>query len=354
MTVAIFSIPNDAHAYAFQWGIRQFGGSVEVLCLSDLPDRSTLTWDMAGTQFEDEVGRYPVHDFQLLLLRRRWPIKAPHWAHNDDQAFIEAQAERAVDWILEAAFPPDLWLHAPAAIRLVNNKVCQLSAAEKAGLNIPKTVVTNSPDRARRFVSRQPSVVKPLRCTDWLVDGQSYFTYTAEVSANELVDEEIQLAPMIYQERIEKKAELRVMVFGARVRAVRLNSLMYAETAIDWRRAVRNPLGAEQVSLPDEVLRRIRDFCSALGLRMGVFDFIVDQNDNFVFLEVNESGQFLWLEDENPELLLLDDFCAFLGNLVGVSATKQIRLADFFEAMPPEKFKGSNFDNHKVTGYSIA
>lgn len=196
--------------------------------------------------------------------------------------------------------------------------------------------------------------MKPLRSTDWLVDGQSYFTSTAEVSANEPVDEEVQLAPMIYQERIEKKAELRVMVLGAGVRAVRPNFSMYAEKAIDWRRAVRNPLGAEQVSLPDEVLRRIRDFCSALGLRMGVFDFIVDQNDNFVFLQVNESRQFLWLEDEDPELLLLDDFCAFLGNLAGVSAAKQIRLADFFEAMPPEKFMVSNFDNHKVTGYSIA
>ena len=51
---------------------------------------------------------------------------------------------------------------------------------------------------------------------------------------------------------------------------------------------------------------------NSLGIVSGSFDFIVTEDGEHVFLEVNEQGQFLWLEDLCPDLLLLDAFCAFL------------------------------------------
>mgnify|MGYP000623536185 CR=1 FL=1 len=36
---------------------------------------------------------------------------------------------------------------------------------------------------------------------------------------------------------------------------------------------------------------------TTLGLEFGALDFVVDGDGNYLFLEVNPNGQWLWLED---------------------------------------------------------
>ena len=50
-----------------------------------------------------------------------------------------------------------------------------------------------------------------------------------------------------------------------------------------------------------------------LGLNFGVLDFVVDHDNNIHFLEVNTSGNFLFLEEACPDLPLLDTMCQFLS-----------------------------------------
>ena len=50
-----------------------------------------------------------------------------------------------------------------------------------------------------------------------------------------------------------------------------------------------------------ELPTKIQDFCLSMtrhyGLHFGAFDFIVTKKEkNFVFLELNPNGQWLWLE----------------------------------------------------------
>lgn len=49
-----------------------------------------------------------------------------------------------------------------------------------------------------------------------------------------------------------------------------------------------------------------------LGLLFGCIDLMVTPDDDYVFLEVNEMGQFLWIERANPDIRMLDTFCDFL------------------------------------------
>ncbi len=49
-----------------------------------------------------------------------------------------------------------------------------------------------------------------------------------------------------------------------------------------------------------------------LNIVFGCFDFIVTPEHDFVFLEVNEMGQFLWKEQVCPETRILDAFLDFL------------------------------------------
>jgi len=49
-----------------------------------------------------------------------------------------------------------------------------------------------------------------------------------------------------------------------------------------------------------------------MGLVFGSLDFIVTPNDEYIFLEVNEQGQFLWMEEYNLDFKMLDIFVNFL------------------------------------------
>lgn len=49
-----------------------------------------------------------------------------------------------------------------------------------------------------------------------------------------------------------------------------------------------------------------------LGIATGSFDFAVTRQGEHVFFEVNEQGQFLWMEDRYPGLPVLQVFSEFL------------------------------------------
>ncbi|MBA3537169.1 MAG: hypothetical protein H0T84_11265 [Tatlockia sp.] len=48
-----------------------------------------------------------------------------------------------------------------------------------------------------------------------------------------------------------------------------------------------------------------------IGVVFGCFDFIVTPDDEIIFLELNEQGQFLWVEEILPELCYMDMFAEF-------------------------------------------
>jgi hypothetical protein len=50
------------------------------------------------------------------------------------------------------------------------------------------------------------------------------------------------------------------------------------------------------VSVDDSVVAKTKQLISNLGLRMGIVDFVVDENGEVVFLEINVQGQFLFLD----------------------------------------------------------
>lgn len=83
------------------------------------------------------------------------------------------------------------------------------------------------------------------------------------------------------QEYIEKAFELRVTVVGNRIFACRIDSQLQQDDTgkIDWRQGYGT------------YLRR-------MGLNFGCFDFIVTPSGEYVFLECNPNGQWLWVELE--------------------------------------------------------
>jgi hypothetical protein len=67
----------------------------------------------------------------------------------------------------------------------------------------------------------------------------------------------------------------------------------------------------EPYQLPGHLAEQCSSLLKKLGLVFGCFDFIVTPTGDYIFLEVNEMGQFLFVEDYSG-LPLLDAFTEFL------------------------------------------
>ena len=81
---------------------------------------------------------------------------------------------------------------------------------------------------------------------------------------------------------------------------------------IDWRAIHSGRMLIETFELPEAVAHKVRVFMQRMGLVFGSIDMIVTPEDEYVFLEVNEQGQFLWIEEFNPDFKMLDIFIQFM------------------------------------------
>ena len=146
----------------------------------------------------------------------------------------------------------------------------------------------------------------------WTIEDGIAVLFSSPVNGDDLLDDAtLQAAPGIFQANIPKLYELRITVMGHRVFATRLDSQSVPDARTDWR-AASESIPLSPVDLPPAIGRACLEIMADLGIVFGCFDMIVTPNDEYVFLEVNEMGAFLWIERQNPEIQLLGPFCEFL------------------------------------------
>jgi glutathione synthase/RimK-type ligase-like ATP-grasp enzyme len=182
-----------------------------------------------------------------------------------------------------------VWINEPEATRLAENKLVQLAAAERAGLSVPRSLLSQDPGQIRAFCRALPgagaAVVKPVRGTSL------YHLFTHVVTADHLAsDEALSLAPALYQELIPGESHVRAHCFGEAVVSVLIES-----EALDWRQNLAEPSFAPY-RLPATTERQLLAVVRGLGLRMGVVDLKLNARREPVWLEVNPQGQFLFAE----------------------------------------------------------
>jgi glutathione synthase/RimK-type ligase-like ATP-grasp enzyme len=87
------------------------------------------------------------------------------------------------------------------------------------------------------------------------------------------------------------------MVIGNRILSCRIDSQASEATKVDWRHYDFKNVEHLQIELPDEVRKKLHRFMNAIGLKYGAIDLIETPNGDFIFLEVNPSGQWGWIAD---------------------------------------------------------
>jgi glutathione synthase/RimK-type ligase-like ATP-grasp enzyme len=189
-------------------------------------------------------------------------------------------------------------MNPPLATDRSKSKLSQLRTAGSEGLLIPRTHVGNDIEGICRFI-RECGGKAIAKSLTWFVGDDARISYTKLVTTSEILAAPASTAysPLIYQEYIQKKNELRITCVGSKVFAAEIDSQTSHKATIDWRRD-QFRLKYRKVEIPRGLRRKILSVQSALGLKFGAYDFIVTPKDDYVFLEVNPTGNWLWLEDE--------------------------------------------------------
>jgi hypothetical protein len=212
--------------------------------------------------------------------------------------------------------PESVWINPLDARQRTNHKPLQLVSARKVGFPIPETLISNDPDEIRRFhrECRRNVVCKFFIPAFWenQAEGKVSASFTAPLTEDLLNDDTaFTSCPAIYQERLQKKADVRVTFFGSTYQAVRIWSQQSVLGLVDYRSDMRFESVMEPMEMDADFLARCMEFSSQMGLLHGSYDFVEQPDGSMVFVEINEMGQFLWLEERLPQLPMLSMFAAF-------------------------------------------
>ena len=108
--------------------------------------------------------------------------------------------------------------------------------------------------------------------------------------------ESLSLCPMVFQERMPKARELRVVHVAGKLFTGSLDAGASAGGQLDWRGASPEECVWREDALPERAARGYRALMAKLGLCFGAADFIVPPEGEPVFLEVNPAGEWGMLE----------------------------------------------------------
>jgi glutathione synthase/RimK-type ligase-like ATP-grasp enzyme len=136
-------------------------------------------------------------------------------------------------------------------------------------------------------------VVKSLDTALFYDGSQEYFTYSSVVGGNELSESNIKDAPIILQEFLEDKRDIRVTVIGNKLFPVGITKNgenIYG----DWRKNAKEFLQYKPELLPDDISNGIMKLMNELGLLFGGVD-LAFSNGKYYFIEVNPTGEWGWL-----------------------------------------------------------
>jgi glutathione synthase/RimK-type ligase-like ATP-grasp enzyme len=337
-TIVVLTEPDDIHAYAVAEALSIKGGRAILWHTPDFPSRCTETFHFRGGQLETAIEG---SDFRILdedrprAVWRRRPAHALLGAslHPADLSFAETQCSVFRRAALSVFAEDSFWVNPPDAANRASRKILQHKLALTVGFSVPDTLYTNDPQKIRDFIRDHGgiAVYKPFRGVVWRDANYSWAPFTSAVTEATLVDSELlQLVPGIYQELIPKAYEIRITAMGRQLFAAKILSQETESGKLDWRKSYSD-LRMEPLELTPELSSLCLSLMSRLDIVFGCFDIVVTPQGDHFFLEVNEMGQFLFVE-RLTDLPLLDAFSEFLLSadpcFIWTPSVPRIRYAD--------------------------
>ncbi len=188
--------------------------------------------------------------------------------------------------------------HINSALKAEVNKLHALTIANEIGLKIPNTHLLSRKQDLIELLKTNTHITKGIQESLTLEYRQGkenaiYYCMTAEFK-----NEQLRLIPenfssTKFQNKIQKALELRVFIFNKKCFTMAIFSQNNPKTETDFRRYDRQkPNRNVPYQLPIEIEKKLHLLCKGLRLNSGSADLILDQQGQYIFLEINPVGQF--------------------------------------------------------------
>lgn len=282
------------------------GAEVVRADLSYFPRRMAVTTsDFGGARrvmrLRDKDGDR-VREVDLDQLASVWYRRPTSFDFGPDMAeperqFARREAMQGVGGILRTT--NCLWVNRPDVDAVSELKPYQLELAKRLGLRVPRTLLTNDPAEVAALLDSADRPIAYKALTGGVIHYPGAFPSGLLTT---VVGPEIRThldrvghTMCMFQEYVEKAYEVRLTVIGNTYFPVTIDSQRLDTTKVDWRgEDAKMPYGPYQ-PLPDDIVKKSQALLAELGAVYGALDFIVTPEGEYVFLEVNPMGQFMWL-----------------------------------------------------------
>lgn len=238
-----------------------------------------------------EKEEYIIDSKDLISIYFRAPVflRSSNKTYSLDEQLYKSQWSSFIRNL--CVFESANWVNHPVTTYKAENKVLQLKIAKNCGFIIPKTFVGNT--LPSELNEEKLYIVKSIDTALFYDNGQEMFTYSTKITGKELLDSELKAAPVIIQECLSNKIDIRVTIIGDKIFPVSVTNNGLSIDG-DWRRTPKELLQYTPIQLPGTVVESIQKAMKTLGLKFGGMDLaLVD--DKYYFIEVNPTGEWGWL-----------------------------------------------------------
>ena len=187
--------------------------------------------------------------------------------------------------------------------RPASSKMLQLSIAKKLGMKVPDTIFANTKNAFLPLLQKHENIsLKPIDGNGFFTnDGMEYVFYSRRAKSSEIIaqpEKAFEQTANFLQNYVNKKYELRITVCNKDIVACKIDSQFLDDDKgkIDWRQGYDYGLKQDIVEIPESIKQFCITFLKEVHLNFGCFDFIVTPNNDYIFLECNPNGQWLWIE----------------------------------------------------------
>jgi glutathione synthase/RimK-type ligase-like ATP-grasp enzyme len=296
--ILVVSHQGDDHAAGVLGLLESAGHPVALLDTGQFPKSAAVRQrfgEAGGFQFASNGHAIDLSACGAGWWRRPQPLTLHDGLTPDVASFTYSECHEAMAGLWAALGLS--WVNRPDADEVAHHKPYQLATALDVGLPIPKTLITNDPAAARGFID-EVGLGRVIYKT--FLATEQHWRETRLVKADELaLLERLRLAPVIFQEFVPAVADLRVTVVGDRIFATAITSPPNGYP-VDYRMEM-DAARFEPTELRPGTRRKIRVFMKRLGLLYGAIDLRRTPDGDEIFLEVNPSGEWLFVEERSEQ-----------------------------------------------------
>jgi len=263
------------------------------------PSQVRVTFDpVNGSVFDDGSTAMQSDQVTSVWYRRHVVPDLPEPMDDGTSDFCIRECRSLLSGAL-TALPTHRWLSRPGSIAAAESKPYQLSVAARLGFVLPPTLISNDPASVRAFACQRKLVAKAVSSGYIASDEGVRAIFTSRVSNEDLADlAGLELAPVIFQEWIDKASDIRVTVIAGKVFAAEILSQTHVDSRTDWRATNDPSLHHERHQLPLQLEEMCVNLTTELGLEFGAIDLALTTDGQYIFFEINPNGEWVWIEDQ--------------------------------------------------------